>query len=128
MREATATRFAAFIQVMQGRSYMKWAYPLWNEVLCIILPVEIINTWLYVAWRDLAPHNGVPPLPPQSHSILYEFSKLTCCKLGYLHSISSKFIDSLGKHPQKVRQPWCRFFSYEIVRHVNLSFNLSVNP
>ena len=41
---------------------MKWAYPLWNEILCIIIPVEIINTWLYVAWRNLAPHNDDPPI------------------------------------------------------------------
>lgn len=81
MREATAARYAVFKQVMQDRSCMKWAYPLWNEFLCIIIPVEI-NTWLYVAWLDLAPYNGAPPQP--SHSVLYEFSKLTCCRLGYL--------------------------------------------
>jgi hypothetical protein len=44
MRKATAARYAAFIQVMKEKSYMKWAYPLWNEVLCIVIPVEIINT------------------------------------------------------------------------------------
>jgi hypothetical protein len=69
MRQAAATRYAAFMQVMQDRSYMKWAYPLWNEAVCIIIPVEIINTWLYVAWRDLAPHNGVPPPPVTFHLV-----------------------------------------------------------
>ena len=53
---------------------MKWAYPLWNEVLCIIIPVEIVNTWLYVAWRDLAPHNDVVVVVvPQSHSVFMNF-------------------------------------------------------
>jgi hypothetical protein len=84
MVESTAARCAAFKQVIRDRSNMQWVYPQWNEVLCIIILAEIINTWLYVAWRDLTPHNAPPPPNPPSHSVLYEFSKLTCCGLGYL--------------------------------------------
>jgi hypothetical protein len=70
MRKATAARYAVCVEVMQDRSYMKWTYPLWNEILFIIIPVQIINTWLDVAWRDLGPHNGVPPAPHHTPSCM----------------------------------------------------------
>jgi len=79
MREATVTRYASLKRVIQDRSYMKWAYPLWNEVLCIVIPVEIIIpgcTLHGVTW----PQTTVSP----HYTPLVRILKLTCCRLGYL--------------------------------------------